>query len=380
MGLRIAGLFAGIGGIETGLRRIGQPELLCEIDPAAQRVLRARFPGVPIVPDVRQLAELPQVDLVAAGFPCTDLSQAGRTKGIMGSASGLVRHVFELIEQSRPRPPWVLLENVPFMLHLGRGVAMRYLTGSLEALGYRWAYRVVDARAFGVPQRRKRVVLLAALDGDPREVLLADEAGEPPVPPRDGLACGFYWTEGIRGLGWAVDAVPTLKGGSTVGIPSPPAIWMPDGRIVTPDIRDAERLQGFEVDWTLPAVDGRVKKGVRWKLVGDAVCVPVFEWVGCRLSAPAPYAQEGRDPALRQGDPWPSAAWGYGGKAFRANVSTWPVRLPPQHLAGFLRFPPLPLSARACDGFLSRASRSQLRFPPGLLEAVALHRDQVWSG
>src|SRR5690606_35704194 len=78
---------------------------------------------------------------------------------------------------------------------------------------------------------------------------------------------GFYWTEGIRGLGAAVDAVPTLKGGSTIGIPSSPAILLPNGRVVTPDIRDAERLQGFPADWTQPA-ETVARKSVRWKLVG----------------------------------------------------------------------------------------------------------------
>ena len=68
-------------------------------------------------------------------------------------------------------------------------------------------------------------------------------------------------------MGWAVDAIPTLKGGSTIGIPSAPAIWLPDGRIITPEIRDAERLQGFAEDWTNPAI-AVTKPGYRWKLVG----------------------------------------------------------------------------------------------------------------
>ena len=90
------------------------------------------------------------------------------------------------------------------------------------------------------------MILLASQTADPREILFHGDtrrAGNARLP-RSSL--WFYWTEGIRGLGWAVDGVPTLKGGSTIGIPSPPAIWMPDGRIVTPDIRDAERMQGFE--------------------------------------------------------------------------------------------------------------------------------------
>ena len=286
--LTVAGLFAGIGGIELGLHAAGhRTELLCEIDEGASRVLRARFPELPLVGDVRSIKSLPKVDLVAAGFPCQDLSQAGRTAGIRGRHSGLVGEVFRLV-RNRRGPRWLLLENVPFMLQLDRGKAMRFLVDSLEELGFSWAYRIVDARCFGLPQRRQRVLMLASRSEDPREILLTSDAGEA-YPPFDGKrSCGFYWTEGLRGLGWAVDAVPTLKGGSTVGIPSPPAIWNPlDGSISTPEIRDAERLQGFEADWTQPAIGEQgVRKGHRWKLVGNAVSVPVARWVGERLTKP----------------------------------------------------------------------------------------------
>ena len=109
------------------------------------------------------------------------------------------------------------------MLQLSKGRALALILDELERLEYRWAYRVVDTLAFGLPQRRQRVFLVATRIGDPRGVLLVDDAGEPPPRvPSSRTAFGFYWTEGIRGLGWAVDAVPTLKGGSTIGIPSPP--------------------------------------------------------------------------------------------------------------------------------------------------------------
>jgi DNA (cytosine-5)-methyltransferase 1 len=159
--LRVAGLFAGIGGIELGLHAAGhETVLLCDFESASQAVLAERFRGVPLVGDVRELIALPRVDVVAAGFPCQDLSQAGRTAGINGERSGLVSEVFRLMRQSDAQ--WLLLENVPFMLQLERGEAMHFLTSSLEELGFRWAYRVVDARAFGLPQRRQRVVLLAS--------------------------------------------------------------------------------------------------------------------------------------------------------------------------------------------------------------------------
>jgi DNA (cytosine-5)-methyltransferase 1 len=220
---------------------------LCDNDPAALAVLKAKFPAVATHDDVVTLLDVPEgTSLITAGFPCQDLSQAGQTKGIAGSRSGLIGEVFRLIRRSKT--PWIFLENVPFMLQLGRGEAMNVITSALEELGYKWAYRVVDSRAFGLPQRRRRVYLVATNSGDPRTILFADDAPEHSAPTANGhgAAFGFYWTEGLRGLGWAVDAVPTLKGGSTIGIPSPPAVLLTDGRIVTPDIGDAERLQVFQ--------------------------------------------------------------------------------------------------------------------------------------
>lgn len=88
------------------------------------------------------------------------------------------------------------------MLQLGKGRALDHVVSELEQRGYSWAYRVVDSRAFGLPHRRRRVFLLASLVGDPRGVLLVDDAGQESklVDPAD-VACGFYWTEGNRGIG-----------------------------------------------------------------------------------------------------------------------------------------------------------------------------------
>lgn len=370
--LRVAGLFAGIGGIELGLSRAGhETELLCELDGAASAVLRAHFPEAPLHADVRTLRALPKrVDLITAGFPCQDLSQAGRTAGIAGARSGLVHEVFRLLRARRA--PWLLIENVPFMLQLARGEALGVILDELEGLGYRWAYRVVNSRAFGLPQRRLRVYLLAALDADPRSVLFADDAGPPRArPPKRRRACGFYWTEGIRGLGWAEDGVPTLKGGSTIGIPSPPAIVLPDGRIVKPDIRDAERMQGFEAGWTEPAL-ATAKSGQRWKLVGNAVTVDVAAWIGGRLRVPGAVDVEPGVP-LSRGTPWPAAAYNVGGGRYAAELSEWPVRVRGTPLHRFLRYEPELLSARATAGFLERTGRSSLRFPHGFIESVREH-------
>lgn len=370
---RVAGLFAGVGGLELGFDRAGHTtNLLCEFEPGARAVLDARFPSVPKHGDICTLEKLPRdTDVVTAGFPCQDLSQAGLTRGIGGDRSGLVAQVFRLLEGRRV--PWVVLENVPFMLQLSRGRALDVIVAALENLGYRWAYRVVDTRAFGLPQRRERVFLVASMESDPRDVLFVDEAKPVQATASPETAFGFYWTEGVRGLGAAVDSIPTLKGGSTIGIPSPPAIWMPDGSVVKPDLRDAERLQGFDVDWTEPAE--RLKdrrRSHRWKLVGNAVTVDVAQWLGSRLAKPGRF-QETRATPVVPGRAWPRVAWNVGSGRFTMELSSWPVAKKGKPITRFLKYRPEPLSIKATAGFLSRAESSSLRFPEGFLVAIASH-------
>ena len=376
--MNVVGLFAGVGGIELGLEAAGhRTTSICEIDPAARAVLSARFPHIDQHDDIRTLAKLPKnTELVTAGFPCQDISQAGATKGIGGKNSGLVNEVFRLLAKSDV--PNVLLENVSFILALNRGHAMRHVTTELERLGYRWAYRVVDSQAFGLPQRRQRMFLLASRVFEPFELLLRDSVE--PTEPADwrGHACGFYWTEGVRGLGWAVDSVPTVKGGSTVGIASPPAIWMPDGRIITPDIRDAERMQGFSAGWTEPALKVS-RPGFRWKLVGNAVSVPAAEWVGRRIFE-GPSSIDLRVLTFDSEKKWPVAA--FGGprqRALAVDVSMWPMSNPRVSLTKFLQFEPKLLSYKATAGFISRLKSGNLHFPEEFLVALQNHANRMRS-
>jgi DNA (cytosine-5)-methyltransferase 1 len=357
------------------LRRSGaaEAELLVENWSPAQEVLRARFPDAKLEGDVRDMRSLPKVDVLAAGFPCTDLSQAGRMAGITGKASGLVSCVLDLLKSANPT--WLVFENVRNMLVLDKGHAMRYLVDQLEERGYRWAYRLVDSRSVGVPQRRQRVIMLASRSENPADVLLTDDAGEPDDGHYLDDACGFYWTEGLTGLGWARDAIPTLKGGSTIGIASPPAIWVraakPGNRLVTPSIEEAEELQGFSHGWTEPAETGR-SHGPRWRLVGNAVTVGVSEWLGDRLRCPGKH--DGRDGTLVTDSRWPLAAWGARGRVYRADVSMWPVLVPYRHLLGTIAVESArPLSYRAAAGFYSRMQRSSLRFEEDFRADVAEH-------
>ncbi len=340
-------------------------------------MLQTRFEDVPISEDVRDLTQLPSsTELVTAGFPCQDLSQAGGTQGINGAKSGVVAHLFRLLE--RNDVPRVLIENVPFMLQLNRGQAIRYLVERLEKLGYNWAYRVINARSFGLPQRRERVFLLASRVEEPWHVLFAEEAPPRNETERDGLACGFYWTEGTRGLGWAVNAIPTLKGGSTIGIPSPPAIWLPDGRIVKPDIADAERLQGFPAGWTKPAEEV-TRKGHRWKLVGNAVAVPAAEWIALCLLQLSDAPRLKRIPIqFDQNRSWPNAAFGsQSSERHAVRISEWPCAVPSPDLVSFLSPNVSDLSLRAVSGFIDRLTASSLRYPEEFLSALIQHRQRM---
>lgn len=371
--LRVVGLFSGIGGFEYGLHAAGHKTLLmCENEPGAQAVLRHHFPRIPLHTDIRELDSIPnRTDLLVGGFPCQDLSQAGRTKGINGARSSLVGEILRLARDFEV--PWILLENVPFMLRLNKGEAVEYVLSGLENLGYSWAYRIVDSRSFGVPQRRQRVFILASKVRNPCDILFVDDTNEPPQPDRDSwrsAACGFYWTEGSRGLGWAHDAIPPLKPGSTVSIPSPPAIVLTSGRIVTPNICDAERLQGFQADWTLPATSmAGLSPRHRWKLVGNAVTVQVAKWIGNRLRHPGRYSGA-EDEVLDPHESWPTAAWSLAGTRRVARLSKWPICTPKTSLQEFLKFEPSPLSLRAARGFYKRADNSSLSFPKHFLPVV----------
>ena len=376
--MKVAGLFAGIGGLEHGLAGAGhQTEFLCEIWEPARAVLRKNMPDVPCVSDIRDLKSLPSdIDLLTAGFPCQDLSQAGLTAGIHGSRSGLVGEVFRLLDE---RPvPWVVLENVSFMLQLGKGQAMRTIVDAFEERGYRWAYRVVNSLSF-LPQRRERVIFIATTtEIDPAAIIHSHEA----VPQLaetdlDKRAHGFYWTEGVRGLGWAPDAIPTLKNGSTVGIASPPAILLPSGAAITPDIRDAERFQGFAENWT-EAAEQVGRASLRWSLVGNAVTVPTSAWLGSCLNDPGVYDIQ-RDGQLSSDGRWPRAARFDGSRRHTVRINAYPEWRERPTLTSFLRYSGKPLSVRATRGFLARTERAALRFADGFQDRLRDHLRRMES-
>lgn len=367
--MQVSGLYSGVGGLELGFDRAGHSTiLLCESEVLATQVLRQRWPDVPLHPDVVTLNELPrQTEVVTAGFPCQNLSMAGDKTGLAGSKSAVISNLFRLLDQ---RPvPWVVIENVYFLLHLAHGAAISSILQRLEQQGYCWAYRVVDSRGFGLAQRRRRVFIVASQVGDPRNVLLADDVQNIEWPkPNLSVPVGFYWTEGRSGNGLTSDAIPPLKAGSTLGIPSPPAVLLPNGRVVTPTIEAAELFQGFPVRWTSIPRDHQSRR-YRWRLVGNAVSVPVAEWIGSRLSRPGKYDCS-FDTELKSQMPWPNAAWNMGSGRMYSTVSEYPLRRRRGRISAFATEKWPDLSKRALRGFTMRARQSSLNYPAGFLDAI----------
>ena len=188
--MRVGSLFSGIGGFDRGLERAGmEVAWQCEIDPHARAVLANHWPEVPCYDDVRGITAgaIAPVALICGGFPCQDVSVAGRRAGLAGERSGLWFEFHRVLAELKP--PWVVIENVPGLLSSNGGRDMGTVLGGLGDLGYRWAYGVLDAQWFGVAQRRRRVFIVGHLgDGRAAEVLPlpAGLCGDPPSRRKAG--------------------------------------------------------------------------------------------------------------------------------------------------------------------------------------------------
>lgn len=371
----ILSLFAGIGGFEKAFSTAGFEEefIAYENWEPARAVLKNRFPESSLFSDVSELPEnMHSASIVAAGFPCTDISSAGRTAGLDGSASGLIKGVLNRIGSAKPE--WVLLENVPNMIWLNKGNAIAYITVVLEEMGYNWAYRMLDAQYFGLNQRRRRIFLLASRNFDPKQVLFRDLNDlETQIPPKAQVssANGFYWTEGNSGIGWGSGVVPTIKGSTTASIPSSPAIWIPgahDGAFFrTPTIESLEMLQGFEPGWTVSA-----PQKDRWKLVGNAVAVPVVTWILQGLKMYGDSIPLNLSEFTNSDIGWDWAGHSSKQGRFQARLPQFPrgQKFNPEYSLKHLltKHGSLPLSQRATSGFMGRLQKSTLKYPQAFMD------------
>jgi DNA (cytosine-5)-methyltransferase 1 len=259
----VGSLFSGIGGLDLGLERAGfRVAWQCESDEYARAVLRKHWPDVPCYEDVRALdGSEPGIDLLCGGFPCQDLSVAGKRAGIDGARSGLWREFARVIGLLRPQ--FVLVENVPGLLAGGLGRVL----GDLAACGYDAEWDCLRASDVGAPHKRERVFLVAYSRHRPvaeRSRETRREARQ--RTPERALA---------RGRGADVADGDRQHGARAASHPPADHQWNEAGR------------GGW---WRTEPDVGRVAHGVparvdRLRTLGNAVVPQVAEWIGRQILA-----------------------------------------------------------------------------------------------
>lgn len=264
----VGSLFAGIGGFDLGFEQAGfKTEWQVEISDVPRAVLADRFPHAKQFTDVRTcLPDLWHTDVIIGGFPCQDVSTAGKRRGLAGERTGLFFDALNIVNKLKPR--WVVLENVTGLLNSNDGKDFQTVIQSLAECGYVGCWRVLDARYFGVPTKRRRVFVVAGLGEQPPIEFMAD-AG-----PTDRLA-----GKAAAGSPWA-DAHPTLL----AGFPSGTNIDISGANIcLVADGRSKMVERGRTV------ADNGLRKGLdasnfaEARAAGNAVCPQVARWIAEKL-------------------------------------------------------------------------------------------------
>jgi len=208
--LTAVSLFAGVGGFDLAMERNGIDVVATvEIDKAARSVLENRFPKAQHFTDIKEITGdqlraagfIPDRGILTGGFPCQDLSVAGKRAGLAGERSGLYWEIVRLVDELRPQ--YFVLENVPGLLSSNSGRDFGIVIGEMAKRGYGVSWRVLDAQYFGVAQRRRRVFIVGCLgDGERSSEILALSEGmrgdsTSSRTPRKNIATGTG--EGVDG-------------------------------------------------------------------------------------------------------------------------------------------------------------------------------------
>ena len=291
------------------------PAGFAEVEAFPCAVLQTHFPNVKNYGDITQYEqwnEIGAVDIVVGGTPCQSFSVAGKRGGLSDIRGRLMYSYLGIVEKYKPQ--WILWENVAGVLSSGVGADFAQFLSGLEKRGYGWAYRVLGAQYFGVPQRRRRVFVVGHIDNrtdlaakvlfEPEEHGAYFEAGEEKKKEitgtlTTGLGARGFDCDTILNNQFAVESYTlssfaqyregegALKasgedfgGGSETIIKAGKRI-----RRLTP--LECERLQGFPDGWTQIAYRGKpaaeCSDSPRYKAIGNSMAVPVIRWIGERI-------------------------------------------------------------------------------------------------
>ena len=292
--LRVLDLFSGIGGFSLGLERAGGFETVafCEIEPYCRRVLAKHWPSVKQYDDVRTLTadtlarDGISVDVICGGFPCQDISFAGKRAGITGGRSGLWGEYRRLIGELRPR--FIIAENVPGILSLGLGDVLR----DLAALGYDAIWECIPASAVGARHRRDRWWLIAHPGSEQHESDSAQKRRQTASELPGAVVADAAQKRRGEARQHSQQSSERIAGGGNVLAYTSQARLPNDQRCETSTesnwIRAADggcRLDGGGHDWSIEPDVGRVAHGVpsrvdRLGALGNAVVPQLPELIG----------------------------------------------------------------------------------------------------
>ena len=172
--LRFIDLFAGIGGIRCGLELAAKEKGLkpvcvftSEIKPYAVKVLQENHPGETITGDITKVdtKNIPDFDILCAGFPCQAFSSAGKRQGFADTRGTMFFEVERILKDKRPKG--FILENVEGLVNHDGGKTLLVIVNSLAALDYKFDFRVLNSKYFGVPQERKRIYIVGSINAVP---------------------------------------------------------------------------------------------------------------------------------------------------------------------------------------------------------------------
>lgn len=258
--------FTGVGGLEG----TEPPFAVCEIDENCQSVLTRKYVGAKLIPDVKQIDGL-HVDTIVGGWPCQDLSIAGKKRGLTGENSGLF---YEFVNAAvKTDAKTLIAENVTNLIKLESGNVFLEVLRELNSKGFKYiSWRILNARQFGLPHNRNRIFIIASFDSE-NCFSIFRELPKSLLAEAPFQADGFYWTAGTQSINYSKGYVPTIKVGSTLSIASPPAVVY-KGIVRQLTTSEALKLQGFkEEDFS------GLKENVIFKMAGNAVAVPVGRFV-----------------------------------------------------------------------------------------------------
>lgn len=293
--------FSGIGGFDLGFDQAGVETICqCERDGFCQSILEKHWPNLKRFDDIRNISatSIPEAEVWCGGFPCQDVSVArgwlGRD-GLQGKNSGLFYPFARLIEEKRPKI--VIMENVTGLLNSHEGQDFAIILHTLSQLGYGVAWRTLNTRYFGAPQSRPRIFICAWLESTLAAYHVLFEGGQHPLPEKPRL--GFLRESKCKRTGAKVPDVAfclAATSGRHTGTDWSRSYvsYEHEVRRLTPT--ECERIQGFPTDWTLPSENASLRwlesDSPRYKAIGNAVSVPVVQWIGERIvqeiKAPSP--------------------------------------------------------------------------------------------